>query len=195
MHQEPRQGYVPSTACVRKQVAFGKDLNGPRRPRTVYNSTVTIRPIDMEVSMTAIHWIGMAFVALPLLFAAILWATIIAEFWKANRSNTPRAAFIGPSALRAPSIVFSSAAGAANHWGEAEKGLAVETLDAATWQIERTGSRKARMIPTRLAVVDDHRRTSVPLANGPKRTRRSTRPNATNSARKCPAHPRSQNQP
>ncbi len=39
----------------------------------------------MEVNMAAIHWIWLAFVALSTLFAASLWATIIAEFWKANR--------------------------------------------------------------------------------------------------------------
>jgi hypothetical protein len=35
--------------------------------------------------MAAIHWIWLAFVALSTVFAASLWATIIAEFWKTNR--------------------------------------------------------------------------------------------------------------
>jgi hypothetical protein len=39
----------------------------------------------MEVNMVAIHWIWMAFVVLSTVFAASLWATILAEFWKALR--------------------------------------------------------------------------------------------------------------
>ena len=48
-------------------------------------NTTAIPPIDMEVKMVAIQWIWMAFVALSTVFAAILWATIFAEFWKGSR--------------------------------------------------------------------------------------------------------------
>jgi hypothetical protein len=50
----------------------------------VFTNTTAIRPIDMEVNMAAFHWIWMAFVALSTVFAANLWAMIIAEFWKAR---------------------------------------------------------------------------------------------------------------
>jgi hypothetical protein len=51
----------------------------------VFTNTTAIPPIDMEVKMAAIHWFWMTFVALSTVFAASLWATIIAEFWKGSR--------------------------------------------------------------------------------------------------------------
>jgi hypothetical protein len=41
----------------------------------------------MEVNMSAIHCIWLAFVALSTVFAASLWTTIFTEFWRANRSR------------------------------------------------------------------------------------------------------------
>jgi len=71
-------------AVYQQPVAFGADLNGPGTSRAVFTNTTAIRPIDREVNMAAIQWIWMAFVALSTVFAASLWATIIAEFWKAR---------------------------------------------------------------------------------------------------------------
>jgi hypothetical protein len=80
-----RPGHVAQTPRINNPVAFGADLNGPRTSRVVLTNTTAIPPIDMEVKMVAIQWIWMAFVALSTVFAAILWATIIAEFWKGSR--------------------------------------------------------------------------------------------------------------
>jgi hypothetical protein len=59
-------------------------------PSRVPNATA-IQPIDMEVNMAAIQSIWMAFVALSTVFAASLWATIIAEFWRARAKKADAA--------------------------------------------------------------------------------------------------------
>jgi hypothetical protein len=81
----PRPGHAAQTPCINNPVVFGADLNGLGKSQAVFTNTTAIRPIDLEVNMAAIHFIWLAFVAVSTVFAASLWATIIAEFWRANR--------------------------------------------------------------------------------------------------------------
>jgi hypothetical protein len=80
-----RPGHAAQTPCINNPVVFGADLNGLGKSQAVFTNTTAIRPIDLEVNMVAIHFIWLAFVAVSTVFAASLWATIIAEFWRANR--------------------------------------------------------------------------------------------------------------